>query len=78
MIFTITNITRCSGLGHYNFTVNVGAQTIQLQVHREEFDLEPTELRDAFVHRVRSALKEANANTFAQAQNALLNIQFEI
>ena len=78
MTFTITDITRCSGLGHWHFTVTVDGQSRTLTLDREDFDLNPGNLQEAFLTRVRSAVKEAGATTFAQARTALINNEFKL
>lgn len=76
MTFTITEITRCGGGGHLTFTVQIGAQTRTIEV--EGLDKEPDDLREAFSTRVRSAVKEASANTWVEARAALINKEFKI
>lgn len=78
MTLTITEVTRCSGLNHYHFTVDIAGQTHELVFNRSDFDLEPKELEQAFLNRVRSAVKEAGATTFAQARVAVLNKEFKL
>jgi hypothetical protein len=80
--FTVGDITRCSGQGHYQVPVTVGAVTRTIHTTLEELQqAAPStidEARDAIIGRIRSALLEANAATFAQVQAALEGNTFEV
>jgi hypothetical protein len=78
MTITITTLTRCAGQNHYHIagTVNGVARTIT--IHRSELDLDPTEVVDAFVARVRSDLKENSITTFAAAKTRLEGRTFQL
>lgn len=76
--FTVTNLTRCAGQNHYDLTITVGGQSRTITLTRSDLALEPEDFKDAFLHRIRSAVKEAGANTFAQAQAALVGQTFQI
>ncbi len=78
MTFTINEIVRCNGGGHWNVVVTVNNQSKTFQLEKEGLDLEPDELKDAALHRIRSALIESNALTFQQARNTLINNTFAI
>ena len=83
MTFTVNTLTRCSGQNHY--TVNLtfaGGPTVNLKVDKGEMDFDPMADKDAarqeIVDRLRSAVKEANATTFAQARTALETKTFKV
>lgn len=78
MIFTITDITRCPGNTHWHFTVQVGSQTHNLQFETEDFSLEPRDLKESFIARVRSVVKEAGVTNFTQIKTALVNKEFKL
>lgn len=82
MQFTIGDITRCGGNGHYQVPVTVGAVTKTIHTSLAELQQAAPgtieEARDAIIGRIRSALLEANAATFAQAQAALEGNTFEV
>lgn len=82
MVFTIGDITRCSGQGHYQVPVTVGAVTRTIHTSLAELQQAAPgtieEARDAIIARIRSALLEANAATFAQVQATLEGETFEV
>lgn len=78
MTFTITEITRCEGQGHWIFTVDVDGNTRTVTLNRDDFGLDPEDLETAFLTRVRSAVKEAGATTYAQARAAVINHEFKL
>lgn len=78
MTFTVTEITRCTGQNHWHFTANVDGNIRNITINQTDFQLEPGELESAFITRIRSVVKEANANNFTQARTAILNKEFKI
>ncbi len=84
MTFTVNSLSRCSGGGeHYTLGLSLASgQTGNLAATRDEMAGEPPdsigEARERLVGRIRSALKEANAGTFAQAQAALVGKTFKV
>lgn len=79
MTFRITDITRCSGQGHWHCTVLVnGTATRTITIEQAELALDTSDLETLFLGRVRSAVKEAGASTFQQARTALLNKDFQL
>lgn len=78
MTFTVTEMTRCEGQGHWHFTVQVGNQTRKVVIKSDELSLDPDDIETIFLARIRSAAKEAGATSFATARNAILNKPFQI
>jgi hypothetical protein len=78
MTFSITEITRCAGNNHWTFTATANGETRVFELQKSDMDMEPGELKSAALNRIRSALLEANASTFAQARTALINQNFKI
>lgn len=79
MNFNISEITRCAGNGHYHCTVSVnGGPSRTITVLQADLQLDPEDLETAFLNRVRSAVKEASATTFAQARTAVIGKDFKI
>lgn len=80
MTFTVGTITRCAGLNHYHVPVTIAGQEFTVTVQQEELltDYTRDEARDKMVDRMRSARKEASANTFAQTKTALEGKSFQI
>jgi hypothetical protein len=81
--FTINSITRCAGGGHYDVTITLGnGQSGTLHTTKDELAGDPpasiAEARDAVLDRIRSALKEANAATWANIQSALVGQTFKV
>jgi hypothetical protein len=77
---TISNIvigpTTCAN--HIDITATVAGQTRSIQLTREELQLDPGEVRDAFVARLRSFAKENNYTTIVQVRNNLAGKVFEL
>ena len=82
MTFTVGTITRCSGNSHYQVPITIGGVTKTLYTSVPELQAaapaDHAEARDAVVGRLRSALLEANAVTFAQSKTALEGQEFEV
>jgi len=78
MTFTINEITRCAGTNHWDFTVTVNSQTRTFQLEKADLDREPGDLTKAGLTRVRSALLEAGATTWAEARTALIGKEFKV
>jgi hypothetical protein len=78
MDITPTAISRCSGLNHVTITATVNGVSRTETFLRSEFDLEPGEVREAFISRMRSAIKEAGATTAAQISTALIGKNFKL
>jgi hypothetical protein len=78
MTFTITEITRCAGLNHYRCVVTVNGVQRNIVVTKDDLGLEPDEVEMSFLARIRSAVKEAGAITYAQARTALINKEFQL
>jgi hypothetical protein len=82
MQFTIGTITRCAGQGHYHVPVTIAGVEYPLVTSQGEVQelgggtLE--ERRDQILARIRSAIREANANTFAQVRTALETKTFSV
>jgi len=78
MTFTINSLSLCAGGNHVTIsaTVNGNARTVRLL--RSDFALDPGELDDAAIARLRSAVKEAGATTNAQIQTALVGKTFQV
>ena len=83
MTFTVNSLSRCSGQSHYtaNITFQSGP-TVDLVFALADLQLDPfadvTESRQTILDRLRSAAKEANAVTFAQAKAALEGQTFKV
>lgn len=82
MQFTTGNLSRCAGNGHYELPITVSGNTKTLRFTRDEFEGEPPadaeQARDAILGRLRSAAKEANANTWVQFQAAVESKTFKV
>ncbi len=83
MQFTIGTITRCIGQNHYIMPLTFGGglqKDLKLTLAELQTDsLESIDdSRDAIIARIRSALKEANAITFAQSKTALETKTFKV
>lgn len=77
----VNQITRCAGQNHFTIEVVVGGQTHQVEATRQDMDLDfatVAEAKEAVKARCRSAIKEANASTWAQIQTALNNKDFKL
>ena len=83
MTFTINSVTRCAGLNHWTVTLTFGGgQQRSIDTDLAEFQEDQPEnqmqARQAIIARVRSAVKEANATTFAAAKTALEGKTFKV
>lgn len=84
MTFTTgPTLSRCQVGGiHYELDVTINSVTRILKCTADEFQQDPpAELeagREAILDRLRSAVKEANATTFAQIRAAVENKTFKI
>ncbi len=78
----VNTITRCSANGlHYPIEVVIAGVTYVIEATKADMDLDyatKDAARDAIIARCRSAVKEANATTFAQIQTALTNKDFKL
>lgn len=77
MQFSTGVLTRCAGQNHYQLPVTIGGRTVTLHVTRDEMASDPPEsleeAREMIITRLRSAIKEAGASTFAQVKTAIEN-----
>ena len=71
MTFTVNQLSRCAGGNHIDLTITVGAQARTIHLLQSDLTLEPDELRDAVITRVRSAVKESGATTAAEVKAAI-------
>lgn len=82
MTFVISGLTRCTATGsHITISGTIGGTSGTIHMLLSDFTTDfndPDEIRDAFVARVRSAVKEAGATTPAQIQTALVGKTFQI
>jgi hypothetical protein len=83
LTFTINSMTRCAGQNHWRITVTLGGgATHAFDTSVEEMQAAAPDdagaARDGAVARLRSALLEANANNWTQAQTALVGKTFKI
>jgi hypothetical protein len=81
MRFTVNALNRCSGQSHYHVNITVNGVARQLHFTREELQDEISDFDEARARvliRLRSAVKEANATTFAQARTALETKEFQV
>lgn len=83
MQFLVGTVTRCAGTNHYTVPITVtGVGTFTLRTTVQEFqNAAPNgfeEAKDAVVSRLRSALLEASAVTFAQVKLALEGKTFSV
>ena len=84
MRITINNVTRCTGGNHVNVSLTTGSgRTGTLTFEEAEIRAvaqsnELDELRQLLLHRMVSAIKEANATTAVQMRNALVGKVFEV
>ena len=79
MRFTVTNLNRCAGGGHWHLTVTVGGQSRNITVDADDGKLDTIEdKKEALTHRLVSAAKEANARNLVEIRTAILNKEFEI
>jgi hypothetical protein len=73
MHFTVGTITQCAGGNHRHIPVTVGGVTRTLTVDRGDAAVEPAQVEEAIMTRLRSALKEAGAGTGLAAWNTALS-----
>lgn len=82
MTFSIGTLTRCAGQAHYHVPITIGGVTRVLETTVTELQAAApeghAEAREAIVSRLRSALLEVNATTFAQSRTALEGKTFEV
>ncbi len=81
MEFTVNSLTRCAGQNHYVVTVTLESAVVRtFNVLKDEVFDSPTpdEVRDRGIVRLRSAIKEAAAVTFAQAQAAIVGNTYRV
>lgn len=86
MTFTVNAATRCAGLGHWSFAVTpAGGAQRTIQTSKAEMDFDPADdfagsvtIRERVLWRMRSAVLEAGATTFAQIQTALVGQTFRV
>lgn len=83
LTFTVNSISRCSGSGnHYTLNVTVqGGPTVNFGALKSDMEVDFSSLEDArqaAIDRLRSAIKEAGAVTFAQVQTALEGKTFKL
>lgn len=82
MTFHVNLLSRCSASGiHYPLEVVIGAQTHVIEMTKDDMELDfatKDDAKEAIIARVRSAVKEANATTFAQAKVALEGKDFKL
>lgn len=86
MTFTVGTITRCSppaGTGsHYHVPLTIGGQVYTLETTAQEVQaVGPSsfaEAREAILARLKSAILEADAGTFAQIKTALEGNSYEV
>jgi len=77
--FTVNSLTRCPGQNHYHLTVTAGGGgTFTLDFVRADLATDPAEHPDAVLVRLRSAVKEAGATTWAQVQAAVVGKTFQV
>lgn len=75
MQFTVGTITQCAGGNHRHIPITVGQVTRTIRVDRDDASVEPNQLEEAVIGRIRSALKEAGAGNGLAAWNAVLDGQ---
>lgn len=81
MTFTVNTISRCAGNNHYTINVTIGGNTSDVQATAADMAVDFVsweEARQAGLDRLRSAIKEANAGTFAQVKTALEGKVFKL
>ena len=83
MTFTVNTLTRCVGQSHYTINLTFASgPTVNFQTTLDEMSFDPAadleETRQEILDRLRSAVKEANANNFAQARTALEGKTFKV
>lgn len=81
MTILVGTITRCQGQNHYHVPVTINgsiSRTIVVEQSELGIDFEEVSAKDRIVDRLRSAKKEANANTFQQTRTALEGKTFQI
>jgi hypothetical protein len=78
MTIVVTSISRCAGLNHVTVTGTVNGAALTQTFLRSDLDLDPSDVRDAVVTRLRSAVKEAGATTPAQISTALTGKTFQV
>lgn len=82
MQFSIGTITRCTGQSHYHVPITIDGVTRVLETSVPELQaaapLDHASAREMILGRIRSALLEANALTFAQARAALEGKAFKV
>ena len=78
MTIVVSSVTRCAGTGHITVTGTLDGDAQTLQTTAAELALEDVSLRECVIVRLRSAVKEANANTWQKAVNALTGKTFKV
>ena len=78
MTFVVESLTRCAGQNHYRVTGTVNGEPATVDFLAADLSLDPGEVRDAVFLRLRSAVKEAGAATFAQAKAAIEGRTFQV
>lgn len=82
MTFTVGTLSRCSGNEHVAVPITVGGQQRTLQVLFSEIRAgapdSVEEARAAIVARLRSAILEAGASTWAQAKTAIEGQTYQV
>lgn len=77
MTFTITEMTRCPGGGHWICTATVNGVSRTFELDKSDLDAEPGDVRSAALRRIRSVLLEAGATTWPQVRTALIGKEFK-
>ena len=84
MTFTVNTLARCPGQNHYQINLTfAGGATVTANFSRDEMVVvDPRsnliDAHDAILARLSSAIKEANANTFALAKTAIEGKTFKV
>lgn len=74
-------MTRCAGNNHFELPVTIGGVTVTMNLTPDDMAVDfasREEAKEALVARIRSAVKEANASTFAQVRSALDGMTFKL
>lgn len=67
-----------SSCGHFDITATVNGVSRTVTFYRDELTLEPDEIRDAFIARLRSFAKENNYTTITQVRTNLVGKTFQL
>ena len=79
MTVTINSVTSVRSCGHITFSGTAAGKVFTLELHRNDFALEPEDFQVAFIARLRAAVREGSiTTTLAGLRNALEGRTFKL